>query len=383
MKLVGFNIFEISIPFHNQFKHALAARNKSSSVVFEIIADNGMNGYGEGSPREYVTGESIEATIKALRFVSEKLKNKTIDLSYNIVDTIRNIQIELQEILVFSPSATCAIELALLDMFGKSLSKSALSFLGDQQTMEVFYSGVVTDSEYDNISQSLDKIKAININSAKIKAGRDFNADSEKFKYIRSYLEADVELRVDANGAWNLEEAIERIEFYSKFGVTIFEQPMPVALKQYYPVLLERIDDKNQIIVDESVCTYDDGLWFVENNGANGINLKISKHGGLINTLSIHQLSVDNGFNNQLGCHVGETSILTSAGVVFSALTRDLIAYEGAYGGFLLQFDLIDEPIQFGRNGKLDIKGLNDQKGLGIEINTTLLDSASINSYQL
>lgn len=382
MKLVNFNVIEIAIPFHSKFKHSLASRIKSSSVIFEIIADNGMNGFGEGAPREYVTGESIETTIRALRFVSEKLKNKTINLSANTIDIIKNIQNQLSDILKFSPSAKCAMELALLDLFGKILSKPVMSFFGDQKTIDVSYSGVIADNKFSEISKILNLIKLFYIKQVKIKAGNNFNADLEKFKIIKSYLGDDIEFRIDANGAWNLKEALKRIEFYNKYDVNIFEQPMGTDLKKDYPFLLKRVGDKNKIFVDESICNFDDAMWFIDNKGANGINLKISKHGGLINTLLIHKLSSDNGFENQIGCHVGETSILTSASVVFSALTKELFAYEGAYGNFLLEFDLIKNPVQFDKYGNLNTEVFNSKIGFGIEIDPNLLNSACISRFQ-
>ncbi len=54
MKLIEFSIREISIPFATNFKHTLASRIRTSAVLFEIITDEGIHGYGEGTPREYV-----------------------------------------------------------------------------------------------------------------------------------------------------------------------------------------------------------------------------------------------------------------------------------------------------------------------------------------
>jgi muconate cycloisomerase len=382
MKLVAFNIREISIPFQSEFKHSLASRIQSSSVIFEIIADNGMTGYGEGAPREYVTGESIKTTIRALRFVSEKLKNKTIDLSINVVDIIVKLQNEFADILDFAPSAKCAMELALLDLIGKIFSRPVMSFFGDHKPIEVLYSGVISNDKSSEIYKHLNMIKFSCVKQVKIKVSNNFNADLEKLKIIKSHLDDDIEFRIDANGAWTFEDSLKQIELYNKYDVKIFEQPMGTDLKKNYPNLLKKVGNQNKIILDESVCSYNDAIWFIDNKGANGINLKISKHGGLINTFLIHKLSSDNGFDNQIGCHVGETSILTSAGVVFSALAKDLFAYEGAYGNFLLKFDLIKDPIQFDKYGNLNTGILNGRTGFGIEIDPDLLNSACISKYQ-
>jgi L-alanine-DL-glutamate epimerase-like enolase superfamily enzyme len=381
MKLVNFNIMEISIPFQSEFKHSLASRKASNSVIFEIIADNGKNGFGEGAPREYVTGESIISTIRTLQTVSEKLKNKSINLSINAIDIIIEIQNQLADILEFSPSAKCAFELALLDLIGKTLSKPVVSFFGDHKAVDILYSGVISDNKSSEIFKILNLIKLSCVKQVKIKAGNDFNANSEKIKLIKSYLDDDIEFRIDVNGAWNLRESLRNIEFYNKYDINIFEQPMGIELKNDYPYLLKNVDDNNKIIVDESICKIDDAIWFIDNKGANGINLKISKHGGLLDTFLIHNLSSDNGFVNQIGCHVGETSILTSANVVFSSLSEDLFAYEGAYGNFLLKFDLIMDPIQFDKNVSLSTEILNGKIGLGIEVDSKLLNLACVSKY--
>lgn len=257
-----------------------------------------------------------------------------------------------------------------------------MSFFGKKILSNLSYSGVIKKDEPRELLKFFKMIKSLNINKVKIKDSKNFKSDSARFKFIRSYLGDDVEFRVDENGAWSLNETIKRIEFYQNYGVYIFEQPMASTLKKEYPLLLERIEKINHIIVDESVCTYDDSIWFIKYNAANGINLKISKHGGIINTLLIHHLSTENGFKNQIGCHVGETSILTSAGLVFSCLTKNLMAHEGAYGNFFLKFDLVNSPIQFGQYGHLNLDILNNQVGFGIKVDSVLLQTASMNLYQ-
>lgn len=380
MNLVNFVIRKIGIPFNISFNHALAARNKTDSVIFEIISDSGLHGYGEGIPRSYVTGESIQSSTDALRLVAEKIKNFTLQPTDNVIEKIQSLHFDLNHELNESPSAKCALELALLDIYGKMRSEPVIKLFGDPLTAEVFYSGVISNSSNPQIIKIAKGIKALKLKQVKIKAGSDFKSDLEKLGIIKDFLGDDVSYRVDANGAWNLETAVDRIEHYYENGINVFEQPLSANRKEDYPILMDKFDERVKIIVDESVCTRGDALWFTDNRAANGFNLKISKHGGLIETLLIHRLSSEKGFQNQLGCHVGETSVLTASGNIFAALTEKLFAYEGAYGTMLLSHDITRDPLQFGPSGKFCLAHTHGRSGLGIDVDPDLLASASIDA---
>lgn len=374
MKLVGFVIRELAIPFRLEIRHALASRARTSSVVFEIITDRNIRGYGEGAPRPYVTGETLHATLSTLQRVAEKMKNLELYPTDNVIEKITGLHHDFRNEFDRSPSAQCAVEVALLDVYGKLLSLPVLDILGERRTTDIYYSGVVPEGISD---EALQTMSALQFHQVKIKAGRDGQADFERLQRVQSFLGDDVQIRIDANGAWRFEETIERLERFSAMGVHLFEQPMPVSDKDKYPLLMDRIDDTIKILVDESICTYDDALWFIQNNGASGFNLKISKHGGLLAALSIHRLATENGLVNQLGCHVGETSILTAAGVTFAAMAENLSAHEGAYGRFLLEKDIARHPIQFGMFGKYDLENLVVRPGFGLQIDSSVLLSNS------
>ena len=55
------DVLTVELPFRFSFGHALAARSSSTNVVTRVALDDGTVGYGEGVPREYVTGETVES----------------------------------------------------------------------------------------------------------------------------------------------------------------------------------------------------------------------------------------------------------------------------------------------------------------------------------
>jgi L-alanine-DL-glutamate epimerase-like enolase superfamily enzyme len=384
MKLIDICIREIGIPFAINFKHALATRTRTSAVIFEIITDDSIHGYGEGTPREYVTGESIRSTLDALKRIAEKIIGLELDPAH---DPIKQVEILMHSLFNGSentPSAKCAVELALLDAIGKITGKSILEQIGPQKTTAIDYSIVISDESPAATEKLLSQVKALDFRQVKIKVGNDMDADIQKLNLVRSILGDRIQLRIDPNSAWDLEEAVLKTNHYhDNFGVHIVEQPISAERRSDYPALLERIAPRIKIILDESICTLDDARWFIKNRGAAGFNLKISKHGGLLDTFKIYQLACENGFDCQLGCHVGETSILTAAGQIFAGLVDRLIAYEGAFGEYLLTHDIVRAPLQFGYQGSYRLDQLTAMPGLGLEIDAALLDKATARQFRI
>ncbi len=102
------------------------------------------------------------------------------------------------------------------------------------------------------------------------------------------------------------------------------------------------------------------------------VNLRVSKHGGLLRSLEMLALARRRGLGVILGCHVGETGILTRAGLALAAACgTDLIAAECGYGGYLLARDLTRPRLRFGRGGRIAAPAAGT--GLGVDVDSDLL----------
>src|SRR5207245_3853245 len=60
MKLVAATLYALRIPFVESFSHSAGERRWADSVVVRVRDDVGTEGDGEGTPRPYVTGETVE-----------------------------------------------------------------------------------------------------------------------------------------------------------------------------------------------------------------------------------------------------------------------------------------------------------------------------------
>ena len=68
------------------------------------------------------------------------------------------------------------------------------------------------------------------------------------------------------------------------------------------------------VMLDESLCGYPDAVRAVERRTADLLNVRLSKCGGIVPSLRIMALARRSGLGVQLGCHPGETGLLSAAG---------------------------------------------------------------------
>jgi muconate cycloisomerase len=156
-------------------------------------------------------------------------------------------------------------------------------------------------------------------------------------------------LRVDANEAWPAVDAARKIAELEPAGISAVEQPVPHAEIDRLAAIRQQV--KTPIMLDESLC----GPADAERAAADGLcdlfNLRLSKCGGFIPSLRVAQLAAKHGLGYQLGCQVGETAILSTAGRHFATSVRDLRYVEGSFDRHLVRYPLGTEDVTFGWGG--------------------------------
>jgi L-Ala-D/L-Glu epimerase len=109
-------------------------------------------------------------------------------------------------------------------------------------------------------------------------------------------------------------------------------------------------------VVDEGLTDRDSLQLFISQQACTGVNVRISKCGGLIGARARCQEALEAGLMLQVGCQVGESSLLSAAHVtLMSALARhgSGVRYaEGCFGRHLLREDPVSPSVQFGYGGR-------------------------------
>jgi hypothetical protein len=60
------DIWHLKCKFQYPFKHKLATHSGSDNLVVRVTTSQGISGYGEGIPRDFVTGESLQTSFNFL-----------------------------------------------------------------------------------------------------------------------------------------------------------------------------------------------------------------------------------------------------------------------------------------------------------------------------
>lgn len=358
----------LRLPFKMSYSHSLATRSQMSSVLVIVHTSGGVVGYGEGAPREYVSGESLESAMARIvtcadRLIGVKIKRlEDIDAQLN------------QDLLLGAPSARCALELAMIDALAKSKERTALSLFGPIAQPQPRYSATISGGSTAQASKMAAMSKKLGFAQAKLKVGPDLEHNMALLDAILAHLDPQaVELRADANACWTLSQALEQIPKLVERGVRIIEQPLAQLAHHQMPALATALGDTASLVVDESLIHDKDARWFIQHGGAARFLIKISKQGGLIPALKMARLALAHGIQVHLGCHVGESSLLSAAGRIFAALI-DPQAVEGSFGTLLLERDITPEPLEFGPGGLAQAQ-YSALPGLGVPIEHDALEA--------
>ncbi|WP_018015360.1 mandelate racemase/muconate lactonizing enzyme family protein [Teredinibacter turnerae] len=371
MIITALALHETTIPFRLAFNHTTKSRSEVEGIILEVHTNSGAVGFGEALPRKYVTGETHTSVIKhATKTVLPRLLGMEFSSIEEIAIWFENFHNIFESI---DPKEQCIktlVEIAVLDAFGRDTEKPLIDLMGGAFPDSMTYSGVISAGKPEHVKKFVDAFQAMGVTEYKVKVGADdWAVDEAIISTLRNACGPEIDIRADANEAWDLDLATQRLGQLADLGVTSCEQPMPASLKQSYPALVSRVEGRIGVCIDESLCTLDDAKWFIANSGATIFNLRVSKNGGIMNTLKLGRMAHEHGIKCQIGSQVGETSILSRAAQIVSACLGDVIHHEGAFGTMLLEFDLCDSPINFGQYGKYRPNTI-DGPGLGIDVST-------------
>jgi L-alanine-DL-glutamate epimerase-like enolase superfamily enzyme len=368
MRLKKIHLYLLQIELCMPIKHYLAERSHSENLVVKVVTDSGVVGFGEGIARQYVTGET---TATSLTFLRDHLIPKINGFHWNdpedLLEKLRELISEPNR--ARAPAACCALELAILDAAGKTWGQSVAQFLGGEE-FQLVYSAVIPMMNQPSFHRLLHVIREMHMSFVKIKVGND--QDLAVLSLVREILGHEVDLRVDANGAWSAEEAEQRIDAMMAYGITAVEQPV----SKEDLIGLKRVADQVGIpvIADESLCFERDAKDLASLQACKVFNLRLSKCGGILAAARMHQIGQEQGIAAQLGCQVGETGILSAAGRQF-ALSRKLLYLEGSYSNYILKEDIVNEPVEFGPGGVArPLAGY----GLGISIDEEVVQRLAV-----
>jgi L-alanine-DL-glutamate epimerase-like enolase superfamily enzyme len=320
-----------TLTVHTTVPFVIARGGTSEHRTVRVTLDDGdgVEGWGEAAPNRFY-GETPETAIGAL----ERLK-PTVEACDPFA--LESLEAQMNAALKNNGSVKSAISAAAHDLVGKRLGIPLWKLWGLDPAvapMSSFTIAIAPDSK-----ELERRVKAAaQYPVLKVKLGSDH--DEETIRTVVAVADGK-RIRVDANAAWTPKRALEMIDLLKSLGVEYVEQP--VAANDLAGLAFVRERSPLPIIADESCVVAADVARLA--GSVDGINIKLSKCGGLREALRMIATARAHGMLVMAGC-----MIETSLGITAAAHFAPLLDYADFDGAALLSDDpFVGATIDAGR----------------------------------
>jgi L-alanine-DL-glutamate epimerase-like enolase superfamily enzyme len=196
-----------------------------------------------------------------------------------------------EALLAAAPSAAAAVECATADLASRASGESLATQLGSQAPLEqVRVHALVTATAPADVAAGAREAIRAGFAGCKLKVGVGSVADDvERIMRLRQAAGEQCLLRLDANGAWSVEDALRVLEATASLGIDYVEDP--VADWEAMAALKERIDVR--LAADQMLRRMDDVS--IAADVASVAVIKPSAVGGPWHALAMAGAAVDAG----------------------------------------------------------------------------------------
>lgn len=293
MKIVHGEVREVPIALAEPYEVAYGSVESASSVFLRLETDSGLIGFGAANADEEVTGETASGMRTAVA--------AAVEAGLRGADPLCRERIwqELNPVLEGQPSARAAVDMALFDLLGKAAGLPVWKLLGG------FRDRIETDVTIgiDSLDQTVREAQrwvARGFSQLKLKIGRDVDEDLRRLHAVRHAVGPEVELRIDANQGYSVEQAIGIARDAQPMAPSLLEQPTP---KNRIDQLAEvRHAVSLPIMADECVLNARDAFEVARRHAADLVSIKLMKSGGVDEAMRIAAVARATGIKAMISC---------------------------------------------------------------------------------
>lgn len=320
-----------------QFRIARGTTETVTNHLVRLVDEAGRVGIGGAAPSAFYGEDpaSVAAALPNLLAVAEAVEPT------HTVDGLAAIEEELATVAPEQAAARAAVSIALHDL-AATQREEPLYELWDLDPSDAPVTSVTVGLD-DPSAMATDAKhwQAAGYPTLKVKLGSD--DDRARLTAVREAA-PDARLRVDANGAWDVEQTLKALPWLEAADVELLEQPVPASAIEE----LRRVTDSTSLPVaaDESCVTASDVAAVAD--AVDVVVVKLMKCGGIGPARRQLQAAADHGLDCMLGCMVE-----TSASIAGACHLAPLVEYADLDGALLLEDDPCQGPPI--REGTIDL----------------------------
>ena len=343
------------LPLRSPFQTASGEISHREGLILQLKTDDGIVGLGEASPHPAASPGTLQKLTNALAEIAPRLLG---------------IGVERLEIDAPPPLA-CAIDTASCDALAQANGVSVARLLCERPLDRVPVNATLAAATTAEAAGLAAAAREAGFTCVKLKVGMAASPKEERghVAAVRAALGPDVALRIDANGAWQPEQAITTIQALEPFDLELVEQPItPGQLAEMARV---RAAVAVPIAADEDVTSVETARQVLAAGAADALVVKPMTCGGMKPAREIATLADDAGVAIIVTTTI-DSGVGTAAALQLAATLPENGPACGLATSSLLMDDLVVAPLS-ARNGWLDVPA---GPGLGVE-----LDEAKLARY--
>jgi L-alanine-DL-glutamate epimerase-like enolase superfamily enzyme len=185
-------------------------------VLLRLCSGDGIVGWGEAAPLEPYDGVPLEAVREALAAYEPLLRD---------ADDARGAELlEACRAAADLPQALAAVDLALWDRAGNREGRPVSALIADDPARSVRVSATIGAEDRAGAAAAASGAARAGYSCVKLKVG--VGDDAGRVAAVRAAAGPAMELRLDANGAWEVDEAVAAIGALAPAGLELVEEPV-------------------------------------------------------------------------------------------------------------------------------------------------------------
>ncbi|MGM8366016.1 mandelate racemase/muconate lactonizing enzyme family protein [Virgibacillus sp. W0181] len=337
VKIIEAEIYGVAYPLKKPFIISYTTYHHMPTVLIKLKTSDGMIGWGEATPDEHVTGESLTSTIAMLR---DTLLPAIAGKSPFEMERIHEA---MNEAVYGAPTAKAAIDIACYDLAGKALKTPVYQLLGGKYREEMEVPYVLSILPPEQLVKEAKEAVAKGYQILKMKVGTDLALDVERIRKVAEAVGDSISIKVDANQGWStVANTLKVLRQLKNVSVDWYEQP--VMADDFEGLATVRLKSEEAIMADEGIRNSSDLYKLLKLQAVDFINIKLMKCGGIFPAMKLSAQAEMAGVPAQMGSMV-ESGVASLAGLHVMTAVKNVISHE-LVGPEMFADDAADFSIQ-------------------------------------
>lgn len=332
---------KLELPMAKPFRISAGTTGSYEGYLVKITTDDGVTGYGEATAKPFTTGDTMGSIEYELRKFAEEFKGKE-----ESTELLGELSVKLMKA---SKASRCAIDAALWDIIGKRAGMNITRMLGNYRK-SIPTSQTVDLAPPEQAREQATAHLKNGVRIFKIKTGSGIEEDVERVRAVREAVGEEPMLYVDFNQAYTPRKTLDISSRLEKYGVEFIEQPVP--MKDIRGMKFIRDRSAIPIYADETIFTTDDVVNLLQSESTDGINIKLTKSGGITEAMKMISIAEAYRAPVMIGCMI-ETRLAGSTALAV-ALSRPGVKYADIDGYVDILTDIAEDGLSF-HDGVLEL----------------------------